>query len=310
MESKRKRRGKFAHDRTMELSRTASTLAAQMQSEQALSHCLVVLRGLDVGSVIRLERTEMVVGRDPECDIIITDEGVSRHHARFLLQGAYFMIEDLASTNGIFVNGTQVDKSILAEGDKVLLGRFTVLKYTQQDELELEYQLRIHESASLDALTGALNRRSLENRLASEWGFAKRHTTDLSVVMMDIDHFKKINDSYGHATGDEVLRTLAHHVRKAIRVEDLFGRYGGEEFVVLVRGVGHQGAVLLAERLRMLIERLDLRHSGTLVPVTSSFGVASIRHDEIESAEELLNRADKCLYKAKGAGRNKVVAVE
>ncbi len=307
MDRKKDQSPKNSFGRTMELSQTASDLAAQMQTQGRLAHCLVVLRGLDVGNVIRLEGPEVVAGREPECDIVLTDEGVSRRHARFLLEGSRYLMEDLNSTNGIFLNGVQVDRALLAEGDKILFGRFTVLKYTQQDELELEYQLRIHRSASTDCLTGALNRRSLDNRLDSEWSFARRHGTDLSVVMLDIDHFKRVNDTYGHAAGDEVLRTLAHYIRKVIRVEDLFGRYGGEEFVVLVRGVGHVGAVQMAERVRAMIQGLDLRFSGDRIPVTASFGVATIRHDPSETAERLVDRADRCLYEAKGLGRNRVV---
>ena len=306
MASNRNRSDASAHDRTMELSRTASSLAARMQEERKTRHCLFVLRGLDVGKLITLDQAETIAGRDPDCQIVLTDEGISRRHARFAQTGSYYLIEDLGSTNGVFVNGVKVDRAVLADGDKILLGRFTVLKYSQQDELELDYQLRIHESASVDCLTGALNRRTLDARLASEWAFAHRHRSDLSVVMMDIDHFKKINDTYGHATGDEVLRALALHVRKTIRVEDLFGRYGGEEFVVLARGVGHSGAVQLAQRVRLGIEGLDLRYNGSHLPVTASFGVASIRHVEGDTPAQLMQRADQCLYRAKELGRNRV----
>jgi diguanylate cyclase (GGDEF)-like protein len=291
----------------MEISPTMSSLVDRMKAERGLSHCLVVLRGLDVGNVIRLEGDEVVVGRDPDNSIILTDEGVSRRHARFMRDGKVYRIEDLGSTNGVFVNGSQASRVALVDGDKILLGRFTVLKYAQQDELELEYQMRIHRSASLDGLTGALNRRSIENQLASEVSFARRHGTELSVLMLDIDHFKKINDTYGHTTGDEVLRGLAQQVKTCIRIEDLFGRWGGEEFVVLVRGVGRTGSFLLANRLLKAIEQFEISCSGERIPVTTSIGVATLHHTTEDTAGELIVRADQCLYEAKRQGRNRVV---
>jgi two-component system, cell cycle response regulator len=291
----------------MELSTTAVTLAARMQNSDGLMHCLVVMRGLDVGNVVKLDRPVVVAGRDESCDVVLSDEGISRRHARFIRQGDQFILEDLGSTNGVFVNGTQIDVSVLSEGDKILLGRFTVLKYTQQDELELEYQRRIHESASNDGLTGALNRRSLETRLESEWSFAHRHGTDLSVIMFDVDHFKRVNDTFGHAMGDEVLRAIADTVKKTIRMEDVFGRYGGEEFVLVVRGVGHEGALGLAQRLRILIELLRLQANGRPVPITISLGVATCTSAQVLSAEALIKLADKRLYVAKETGRNRVV---
>lgn len=265
------------------------------------------MRGLDVGSVIRMTKPSIVIGRDESCDVILSDEGISRRHARFTLQNRNYAIEDLGSTNGVYINGTQVSSAILAEGDKILLGRFTILKYSRQDELELEFQKRIHESASIDGLTGALNRRSLETRLEAEWSFSQRHGTELNVIMFDVDYFKRVNDTYGHSTGDEVLRAISEEVLKTIRMEDLFGRYGGEEFILVVRGIGHQGAVGLAERIREMIERLELRTQGHIVPVTISLGVSTASDTTLGSPEELIKLADERLYKAKQRGRNRVV---
>lgn len=306
MDAKRKRREDNLN-RTMELSTTAATLAAELQAAKGLMHCLVVMRGLDVGHVIKLDRPVVVVGRDESCDVVLSDEGISRRHARFIKQGEQYIIEDLGSTNGVYVNGTQIDVSMLKEGDKILLGRFTVLKYTRQDELELEYQRKIHESASVDGLTGALNRRSLETRLESEWSFARRHGTDLSVIMLDVDHFKKVNDTHGHAVGDEVLKAIAQTVKETIRMEDVFGRYGGEEFVLVVRGVGHDGALGLAQRLRVMIELLRLQANGHAVPVTISAGVSTCTPEQPLTPESLVKLADERLYRAKETGRNRVV---
>lgn len=304
------RRQKGPLDQTLELTNTASVLAQRMQSPSRRIHCFVVMRGLDEGHVIRMEGQKLVVGRDDTCDVVINDEGISRHHARFTIQGLNVVIEDLGSTNGVFVNGAQVSATVLEEGDKVLLGRFTVLKYALQDELEIEFQEQIHESASVDSLTGALNRRSLESRLTSEWSFARRHSTDLSVLMLDVDHFKLMNDTYGHATGDQVLIAISEKIRGAVRMEDVFGRYGGEEFIVVVRGVGHAGAMGLARRLRMLIERMNLNINGEVVSVTVSIGVATSYGTNGHTPETLVRSADERLYAAKQHGRNRAVGDE
>lgn len=305
MEHKRER--KERQDRTLELATTSTSLASQLKDSGNRTPCLVVMRGLDVGNVIRLERPVLVAGRDDECELVFTDEGVSRRHARFVSQGKGYFIEDLGSTNGIFVNGTAVESALLSEGDKILLGRFTVLKYTQQDELELEFQRSIHESASLDGLTGALNRRCLDVRLEAEFSYARRHKTEVSLIMFDLDRFKRINDTYGHAAGDEVLRMLADAVRETLRMEDLFGRYGGEEFVVALRGVGHAGTMGLAERLRQVVASLQVKDRGEQIPVTISLGVATIRRDSSETLSDLVSRADKRLYQAKEGGRNQII---
>ncbi len=294
-------------NRTMEMSSTAVSLAARMKVANGRAHCLLVMRGLDVGNVIRMEQSVLVVGRDESCDVIFNDEGMSRQHARFRIAGDRIVLEDLGSTNGVFLNGNPIETAVLQDGDKILLGRFTILKYSQQDELELEYQRRIHESASVDGLTGALNRRAFESRLEAEWSFSQRHGTDVTVIMLDVDFFKRVNDTFGHATGDEVLRAISKTVRATIRAEDLFGRYGGEEFVLAARGVGHLGGMGLATRIRVLIEALRLTSDGHPVPVTISLGVATSTESRVETAPELVHIADTRLYRAKESGRNRVV---
>lgn len=303
-------RKKGGREHTVELSRTAQNLAIRMAEAQPSTHCLVVMGGMDVGAVYRLTTPTVVAGRDPECDVPLGDDGISRRHASFTIEGGRCFVEDLNSTNGVFLNGSRIGRAELQDGDKILLGRFTILKYEKQDDLEIEYQRRVHESLSLDGLTGILNRRALEQRISSEWSFATRHGTSLSVLMLDVDHFKKVNDTYGHAAGDVVLKAVAGAVAEAIRGEDFAGRYGGEEFVVVARGIGQVGAMMLARRLRAVVEGLRIEHGGEAVPVTVSIGVATAAGSYGDTAATLLKLADERLYLAKRAGRNREVGEE
>lgn len=294
-------------DRTIEIPAGVESLVDKMRSGATRTPCLVVLAGLDLGATLLLDLPEVLVGRDDECHHQLTDDGISRVHASFNWTGEGYAIKDLESTNGVFVNGTRVTTCELEEGDKILLGQLTILKYAYQDDLELEYQHRLHESLSRDALTGALNRRALEERLLSEWSFAVRHKASLSLLMLDVDHFKRINDAYGHPMGDEVLRKISEVIASTIRKEDIFGRYGGEEFVVMARGIGHDGAMQLARRIRTVISELRIIVDSERIPVTVSLGVSTEENDYNESHEELLTLADERLYEAKRAGRNREV---
>ncbi len=294
-------------DHTIKLPSNAGSIAERMRAPAEVNYCLVVLGGLNIGAVIRLESPEVSIGRDSNCGLVLTDDGISREHAALRREDDGYVIEDLESTNGVFVNGERISKALLQEGDKILVGQSTVLKYTFQDELELEYQNRLHESLSRDPLTGALNRRALDERLVSEWSFAVRHGTSLSVLMVDVDHFKRINDTYGHSTGDEILREIGHAITAMIRKEDVFGRYGGEEFVIVARGVGHNGAIQLARRIRDTISAIRLLYESTTIPVTVSVGVATADQDYGESYQALLELADKRLYEAKRGGRDREV---
>lgn len=298
------KRQEDSSDRTIEIAVGVESLVDKMRPGTARTPCLVVLAGLDVGATLLLDLPEVLVGRDPECHHQITDDGISRVHASFTWTGEGYAIKDLESTNGVFVNGARVTTCELEEGDKILLGQLTILKYAYQDDLELEYQHRLHESLSRDALTGALNRRALEERLLSEWSFAIRHKTSLSLLMLDVDHFKRVNDAHGHPMGDEVLRRISEVIASTIRKEDVFGRYGGEEFVVMARGIGHDGAMQLARRIRTTISALRITVASERIPVTVSLGVATEENDYSDSHEKLLTLADERLYKAKNSGRD------
>jgi two-component system cell cycle response regulator len=165
----------------------------------------------------------------------------------------------------------------------------------------------MYDAALYDALTKAFNKRHFLDRLPIEISHAKRHRTPLSLLMIDADHFKQVNDRYGHVAGDHVLTTLARIVRGTLRAEDLFARYGGEEFCVLCRDTPLANASGLAERLRAKVETFLVEHEAQRIPVTISIGVASWL-DQPDGAMKLISDADEALYEAKRSGRNRVVA--
>lgn len=268
---------------------------------------LIVLGGGSLGQMFRIEGPEVVIGRGADANIRIQDDGVSRRHARiFLASDGELCIEDLKSANGTLINGHGVRRAVLRDGDKIQMGSTTILKFTYADELEESFRQKMQEAALHDGLTGAYNKGHFLQRLQTEVAYAKRHQTPLSLLMLDVDHFKRINDTCGHPVGDYVLAALAQIIQGTIRAEDLFARFGGEEFAVLCRGETANNALVLAERIRSAVETFGFEHQGRRLGVTVSVGVASW-FDQPHSATQVIADADEALYKAKNSGRNRVV---
>jgi diguanylate cyclase (GGDEF)-like protein len=272
---------------------------------------LTVVSGANAGAIFSLVAEDNVIGRGKECGIRIIDAGISRRHARIFRQGpGKYVVEDLGSSNGTFVGGVRTPgQHPLAEGDRVGVGPNIELRFGFTDEAEEGALRRLYESSVLDALTGAYNRKHFEERLAAEVAYAKRHGTPLSLLLFDLDHFKRVNDSFGHLGGDHVLRSVGGLVKKTLRTEDVFARYGGEEFAIIARGIDVGKAYLFAERVRLAIEISKIEFNGLLIPVTISLGVASLACAGADAtAEVLIGKADERLYVAKGTGRNRTVS--
>ncbi len=271
---------------------------------------LLVLAGEQLGKVVRLDAGDVVLGRGGDATVQITDPGLSWKHARVRVRGDGVYLEDLQSTNGTYVAGERiVSPTRLQDGDRISLGGRTVLKFFNADALEENAAVRMYESAVHDPLTGLFNRRYVEARLASELSYVERHAASLAVFFIDIDHFKHINDRYGHQAGDAVLRVVGATVQRMVRPEDVLARYGGEEFVVIARSISARNASILAERMRRSIEHMELPFAGETASVTISIGIALARlAPPRESASELIDRADAAMYHAKQQGRNRVVA--
>ena len=203
---------------------------------ESRSACFVVIAGKHTGAMYKLDKGEVLIGRGKEASIRIDDEGVSRLHAKIVRhpEGTVAIV-DLKSTNGTFCNGERVDTHVLQDGDRIQIGTTTIIKFSLQDTLEEDFQRHQYESATRDPLTNCYNKSYFLERLPSEFAFAKRHDKPLSLAMIDIDRFKKINDSYGHLAGDFVLRKIGKMLQERLRADDFLARYGGEEFALIMR---------------------------------------------------------------------------
>ncbi|MBN2716804.1 MAG: GGDEF domain-containing protein [Deltaproteobacteria bacterium] len=292
---------------TIQLDRDTLNMMKE-QARDSMKPSLVVVQGVDRGDAFTIEHTPLLLGRGDMCDYVIRDDGISRQHAQIVeLQDGRYMIEDLNSTNGIFIGQKRVQKHLLEEGDKVLIGRRTILKFVYQDAVDERYQKQMYESAVKDGLTGVYNRKHFNERIQSELSFALRHKSSLSLLIFDLDHFKNVNDTYGHLIGDKVLVQVSEKIQFTLREEDFFARYGGEEFAVLARDIDDSGARALGERIRQIVQDMRVTTEfGVRVPVTLSIGIATLTDGIKVSAEEMIKCADVNLYRAKENGRNRV----
>lgn len=269
---------------------------------------LTVLTGNRRGVSFELRSEESVVGRGDRCEIRLDDDGISRNHARITRDGANeYQVEDLGSTNGTYLNGLRIQTGSLGHADRVAFGTDTVAKFEFQDLQEARLRAEIYQRATRDPLTSLFNRRVFFERLREEFSYARRHGSALALLMFDVDHFKKVNDSHGHAVGDEVLRSIGALLLELCRDEDVVCRYGGEEFALVARGLDGGQGVAFAERIRTSVEAMKVAlPKGESLSVTVSIGVATTGGLSHNKPEELLADADHLLYRAKEQGRNRV----
>ena len=269
--------------------------------------CLIVMRGNQVGRMYELVDGVAEIGRSHDLTVSIADEAVSRRHAKVHSSSLGFVVTDLESTNGLFVNGERVEQHVLRDGDRIQFGTSTVIKFVFQDELEENLQQKLYDGATRDQLVGAHNRQYLVDNLEAAFATANRRGRPLSPLMLDIDYFKVVNDTHGHAAGDDVLKGVAGIIEETKRTEDVFARFGGEEFVLLLPESPREGSVRVAERIRQKLEAHVFDYEGTPIKVTISIGVATYADRNYPSPKGLLAAADAALYEAKREGRNRVV---
>jgi len=275
------------------------------RSESRSKAYLTIIGGPQTGEMFPIEKQTVILGRGEECDLRVRDSGISRVHAKVERQlDGSFDLDDMNSTNGVFVGGVRIQNYRLSDGDRVQIGAATVIKFSLQDDVEITFQQQLYQSAVRDGLTQVYNRQFFEERLHHEFSYAFRHTTAISLLMVDIDFFKKVNDTYGHPTGDLVLKVIACTIQRIIRNEDILCRYGGEEFVVIARGTDYINTGALAERIRRAIEELSIPITSGDIKITVSVGWATMSKGEYRSPKELLSASDKALYLAKQGGRN------
>jgi two-component system, cell cycle response regulator len=272
-----------------------------------LDAALVVIYGQDLGRKYDLKQEEIGIGRSSKSDICVDQESVSRDHALITSTTKGVRIKDRGSTNGTFVNDVVVEVGKdheLRNGDLVKIGR-TIFKYIAGGNIEAAYHDEIYRLTTMDGLTQIHNRRYFDEQIDRELSRSRRYDRVLSLVLLDIDHFKQINDQHGHLAGDYVLKHLASAVRTRIRREDVFARYGGEEFAVILPEIDLKGARLFAEKVRHVVSKQHFTFDNQLIPVTVSAGVATLKPSHRE-ASDLVRVADEKLYEAKTNGRNRV----
>jgi diguanylate cyclase (GGDEF)-like protein len=267
--------------------------------------CIVVIYGTELGKRLELGAAPFEIGRSSNNDLFIDQESVSRHHARITYTEGKYSLADLGSTNGTFINDESVRERPLNDGDQVRIGR-SILKFMTGENVEVHYHEEIYRLMTVDGLTQIFNRRYFNEALEREVNRAKRYDRALSLLTFDIDHFKKVNDTYGHLAGDSMLRIIAAAVKSRLRREDIFARTGGEEFAVLLPEVPIDGARITAEKVRAVVEATPVKHDQDTLRCTVSVGVAALSRDDA-SPEDLYKRTDERLYEAKQAGRNRVV---
>jgi diguanylate cyclase (GGDEF)-like protein len=272
---------------------------------------LLYLSGTLAGRCTPLSTGRWIIGRGLEASIPFPHESVSRQHCELQVErDGSVSIRDLGSLNGTQVNGRPVATNQLIrlqEGDQVRLSAFAHLKFVRQTHREAELHDDLYRAAVHDPLTGLLNRRALDARLAQDFSYAQRHGPDLVLAVIDLDHFKKVNDTWGHDAGDLVLKATSARIREQVRAEDLVARFGGEEFVVVMRGARPTEALITTERIRQRVAVAPIRVPAGAVPVTLSAGVAHAGEAGIESASDLFALADRRLFQAKQRGRNRVL---
>jgi diguanylate cyclase (GGDEF)-like protein len=288
------------------------------------------------------------IGRDDGNAIQLPDQTASRKHARIIWKDGHFVIEDLDSTNGVFINGRKSANQILYDGDHIVIGTFYLVyrEYEKDndeksdfessltDTILIEHQIsqllksisdkkirekvidlkismnnvksKLDKLANRDRLTKLYNRRYFDEELKKEFERAERYKFSISLFMIDIDDFKKINDTYGHQKGDLVLSGISSIIAAKIRLNDLAARYGGEEFVVIIPEISSGNSLNIAEKIRKQIESDSLKKTG--IKVTVSIGSATKKKND--TPESLIKKADKALYEAKKSGKNRVISFD
>jgi diguanylate cyclase (GGDEF)-like protein len=265
--------------------------------------CIVQIHGPELGKKYTLQENEFTIGRGEDNHIVVDLDNVSRRHARILRRQGRMFVEDLKSTNGTYLNDQEVTP--LRSGDRIQVGG-SIFKFLTGDNVEMQYHETIYTLTIVDGLTGVNNKRYFLEYLEREMGRCHRYGRPLTLMMFDIDFFKKINDVHGHLAGDYVLRELAQSIKRMVRKEQCFARYGGEEFALVVPEDGPEKARIFAEKIRRSIEEKQFTFEAQDIPVTLSLGVADMAVDMVDPLQ-FIKVADANLYKAKKTGRNRVV---
>lgn len=298
----------FADDETCPL-----RLPVSLSAARACRPALTRIAGPGMGESFAVpsdRKAGVIIGRAAGAGIRVDDPAVSREHCRvWVAHDGTVRVTDLSSTNGTIVNGRVVSEAVLAEGDKIQIGPTTVLRYSLNDRLDEDYADHLYQTSIRDVLTGLLNRRYLLEALERDLALARRHGIPIALIFIDVDHFKAVNDTFGHRGGDAALQQLSRLLAGMQRKESMLARLGGEEFAVLLRHVAPVGAEIFAERMRLAVEAASLEVPGAgHVGLTISLGVAVTVVDGVDEPDALMEKADRYLYLSKTRGRNCVTS--
>ena len=280
---------------------------------------LVSLKGELIGIPIPLERDVVVLGRALEADVRLNDSKASRLHSQINVEvdkssdQIVFRITDLSSTNGTLVNGETITEAVLSNGDKIIIGDH-LFRFDMFDEMDREFQQQIHRLLGHDELTGLLTSKSFFSELQREADRAEQESRPFCVLMMDVDHFKQVNDTYGHLVGSRALEQMGVLIKRALRSGDVAARFGGEEFAAFLLDADYAQGLVGAERVRQAVEehrfsaaRQGGREQAEGLRITISIGVAAYP-DDAKDPLQLVELADSALYRAKRNGRNLICA--
>lgn len=267
---------------------------------------LRVIFPLECNQRVPLSPRPLTIGRSRDADLVLNNSQISRVHCQVYFTEDEVVVEDLKSTNGTFIDGRSVRRGRLSLGSRLQLGTF-VLRVEFKDTQEVSYEDKLFAAATTDPLTGIANRHWLMERASAELANFSDSRHEIGAVILDIDFFKSVNDTYGHQAGDAVLRDVAQILRREKRVQDLLGRYGGEEFVMFLPFTDAERATAFCERIRRVVEGQVFTFRQARIRITVSVGVCSRPGPRVGPLEDLLQRADESLYEAKRRGRNQVV---
>ncbi|MEQ8819774.1 MAG: GGDEF domain-containing protein [Sumerlaeia bacterium] len=298
-------------NRTDMLDRRLVTRVPSTAHPSLLYPVFICLTGPGRGQRRVLDGKEVVLGRSSQVDWNLPDSSASRRHAKLTYvnqerpdQRPRCIIEDMGSRNGTEVNGHIIEGPYeLQERDRILVGS-TIIGYFVRDEAELNHDESLIASATRDCLTGLFNRRQLTRFLRYLLSQIQQSRGSAHFLLLDLDHFKTVNDRYGHDAGDKVLMYLADLLRQQCRTSDLVARWGGEEFAIVLPRTNYDEAKTCAQRIRKAVESSPVELDGVSISFTISIGGTELRPtDDVES---MFVRADRMLYRAKARGRNRV----
>jgi diguanylate cyclase (GGDEF)-like protein len=285
--------------------KTRITPLSEINQPEQAEDCLVIIYSPDEGNFGKrqLLSSPMRIGRERGNQIVLQSDSVSRRHCLIDQRQTTWYIKDLGSTNGTYVNDQLIEEYQLRRGDQVKVGD-TIFKYLSGSDVEAQYHETIYRMTIMDGLTNVHNKRYLIEALEREISRAGRHERPLALLLFDLDHFKQVNDTYGHIAGDYVLKEVAAVAKSRLRPDDILARYGGEEFAVVLPETELMGGVAIAEQLRQLIKDHPFEFEGERIPVSASIGAAQLApgHDPMN----LIKAADVKLYDAKRSGRDRV----